>query len=249
MQVLSFKIFGEPASKSADVCKITYIYGLVDPRDGRVRYVGKSDSPKERLLAHLRDASDSRKCEWLSELSKNSLRPILKILQAVEYGSHSDAERFWIIKFQKNELVNGNGGGSGMYNPTVRTRLLMRQAKLGKKLSAEQIKKMSDAFTGVPKSPRTIEHCNNLSASCKGRVIKKQHREKLAKANMFRQATSNSGFKGVYHDKSRGCYQASIKHNKKIIHLGRFTTPQKAALAWNKQAKKLGYPAQGLNKL
>ena len=28
---------------------MTYIYALVDPRDGRVRYVGKSNDPERRL--------------------------------------------------------------------------------------------------------------------------------------------------------------------------------------------------------
>jgi len=228
---------------------LTYIYALVDPRDGLVRYVGKSDSPKNRLTAHLRDANGSRKCEWLNELRAELLRPTLRVLQAVGYGSHSDAERSWIEHFKENGLVNGNGGGSGMYNPTERTRLLMRKAKLGTKMSAEQIVKLSAALKGIPKPTRTADHCRNLSASCKGKVIKKQHRQKLAKANMLRQHTSNSGFKGVYYDKARDCYQASLKHNKKIIHLGRFKTPELAALAWNKQAKKLGYPAEGLNKL
>jgi len=249
MQVLSLIIFGEPASKSTDVCRLTYIYALVDPRDGLVRYVGKSDSPKNRLTAHLRDAKGSCKCGWLSELRAELLRPTLRVLQAVEYGSHSDAERNWIKHFKKNGLVNGNGGGSGMYSPTERTRLLMRKAKLGKSMSEQAIAKLSAALKGIPKPPRTLDHCRNLAESCKGKVITKQHRKKLAKANRFRLPTSNSGFKGVYHDKTRNKYQASIKHKKQIIHLGRFDTPEAAARAWNRQAKKLGYPTEGLNKL
>lgn len=33
--------------------KKTYIYGLKDPRDNQIYYVGKSDNPQRRLEQHL----------------------------------------------------------------------------------------------------------------------------------------------------------------------------------------------------
>jgi hypothetical protein len=34
---------------------VKWIYGLVDPRDGHVRYVGQSEDPDCRFRQHLRD--------------------------------------------------------------------------------------------------------------------------------------------------------------------------------------------------
>ena len=38
---------------------MNYIYALIDPRDSRIRYIGKSTNPKKRLGVHLRDGGGS----------------------------------------------------------------------------------------------------------------------------------------------------------------------------------------------
>jgi hypothetical protein len=85
---------------------VKWIYGLVDPRDGRVRYVGQSEDPDRRFRQHLRDGlrlSDTfglrhpetgrymgnplhgrSDCErWLEELAACRLAPKLVLLQTV----------------------------------------------------------------------------------------------------------------------------------------------------------------------
>src|SRR6266545_4815521 len=88
----------------------TYIYGLVDPRDERVRYVGQSHDPERRFRQHLRfgqrlsDTFGLRDPEtghyqgnpfhgqsglsrWLEELAACRLTPELVILQTVRRKS------------------------------------------------------------------------------------------------------------------------------------------------------------------
>ncbi len=85
---------------------VTYIYGLVDPRDGRVRYVGQSQDPERRYREHLRASlrlsnvfglrhpetgrylgnpyyGQSLYARWLEELAACRLDPELVILQTV----------------------------------------------------------------------------------------------------------------------------------------------------------------------
>jgi hypothetical protein len=57
-----------------------FIYGLVDPRDGTIRYVGKGYDPKARTKQHLKASHNPRVNKWVSELREIGLRPKLKIL-------------------------------------------------------------------------------------------------------------------------------------------------------------------------
>lgn len=78
------------------------IYGLVDPRDGVVRYIGQSNHIPRRKWQHLREAqrafprSGSRKSEWLRELLDAGYEPEIVILETVPDGEANEAERRWI---------------------------------------------------------------------------------------------------------------------------------------------------------
>lgn len=98
----------------------TYIYGLLDPRDQLVHYVGKSDRPRQRLTEHLKDAaSNPYKAEWLEDLSVSGGRPRIVILETVSLADWEQAERRWIATGRDLEwpLTNiqagGRVGGSG----------------------------------------------------------------------------------------------------------------------------------------
>lgn len=83
--------------------KIAYIYGLKDPRDGQIYYVGKSNKPRQRLSQHLgREDCNKYKKAWLTDLKRNGLRPNLVILEETK-GNWQDAERSWIAKGIDND--------------------------------------------------------------------------------------------------------------------------------------------------
>lgn len=75
----------------------TYIYGLVDPRDGHVKYVGKTISPRARLKEHLNlTCGTEEKNAWLKNLMDEGNRPAMKIL-AIVYGKEwLEQEAYWI---------------------------------------------------------------------------------------------------------------------------------------------------------
>lgn len=62
-----------------------YIYSLLDPREGKkIVYVGQSINPENRYHEHLNIRTDNvRKDEWIDELSKLGLTPVLKIEKKV----------------------------------------------------------------------------------------------------------------------------------------------------------------------
>lgn len=74
------------------------VYGLTDPRDGHVFYVGMTDQhPSTRLFLHLNDRSNEPKAEYIDALRKISLEPGYTTLQVCpDKKSAAVAETWWI---------------------------------------------------------------------------------------------------------------------------------------------------------
>lgn len=89
-----------------------YIYGLVDPRSGQIRYVGKTiRTPRKRLYQHLALAKmdgSSAIGRWLIPLLEEGYRPDIVILEEVLEDKASESEISWIKRLHSNDhpLVN-----------------------------------------------------------------------------------------------------------------------------------------------
>jgi hypothetical protein len=63
---------------------VIYIYALIDPRTMEIRYIGKTNNPKERMRAHLSPHIFMRtinaKRMWIEELLAYRVRPIMQVL-------------------------------------------------------------------------------------------------------------------------------------------------------------------------
>ena len=98
--------------------KNTFIYCLIDPRDNQIRYIGKSNNPKQRLKNHCNPARyrPTHKFNWIRKLRQLELKPILKILEEVDIEIWKQKEKYW-IDFYKSEgcnIVNYTDGGDGL---------------------------------------------------------------------------------------------------------------------------------------
>jgi hypothetical protein len=92
----------------ADVLK-SYVYLYIDPRNNELFYVGKGT--EDRLFAHLRDQSESKKVARIAEIRKNGYEPQIDVLR---YGlSNSEAalvEAAVIDLIGKDNLTNKVSG-------------------------------------------------------------------------------------------------------------------------------------------
>ena len=100
--------------------KKTFIYSLVCPLDGQVKYVGKANDPKGRFRKHksLGDTNtgdNTAKNEWIKSLLDQGLLPILDIIEEVDVTEWKDKEKFYVRQFKENgiKLFNICGGGNG----------------------------------------------------------------------------------------------------------------------------------------
>lgn len=96
------------------------IYGLTDPRDGRVRYVGKANDPTSRLKGHLRDCRrrNTPVYAWIRKLAGLGLSPGLCVLEA-DCADWKEAERRIIAERRGagEKLLNVAEGGDEPHCP------------------------------------------------------------------------------------------------------------------------------------
>lgn len=97
--------------------QLCVIYSLADPLSGNVRYVGRTTDVKHRVQVHLIEARapKSLKGEWLADLLRLELTPVVAVLETTTVEASREAERYWIATFREQglTLLNRGRGGDG----------------------------------------------------------------------------------------------------------------------------------------
>jgi hypothetical protein len=91
-----------------------YIYGLADPRDHRIQYVGKTvrDDIGQRVQEHVDQPTNVLMASWLNGLSKSMLRPEFVAIEICKPEQWEAAERKWIARLRSiGYLLNVEDGG------------------------------------------------------------------------------------------------------------------------------------------
>jgi predicted GIY-YIG superfamily endonuclease len=137
-----------------------FIYSLTDPRDGRIRYVGKTNNVKQRLCGHVQEALHSRernhRLNWIRSLVECGQMPQLCILEEGT-GDWKVAEKKWIAQFRQAgyELVNATDGGEGVegWRPSAEHCARISARNKGRVCSPEARARISAALKGRIRSP------------------------------------------------------------------------------------------------
>lgn len=127
---------------------VTYIYYLKDPIDNKIKYIGKSDDPINRLKDHIKKHSYKKtfKNNWIKKLLDKNLKPLMEVIDVIPFNEWSFWEKYWISQFKTwgfslyNLTDGGDGGNFGyLVNKKISDKLKNR------KFSDETLKKMSDS--------------------------------------------------------------------------------------------------------
>ncbi len=136
-----------------------YIYGLFDPRNLSLRYIGKTDNLERRLDNHIHHAKihmnhNPHKDRWIRQLLTEGLVPAIEVLEECNQDNWESIEDAWIQEARAKgaNLVNIMNGGQG---GSVKGRKLSEQAKdkiskglKGRKFSEEHKRKIGEASKG-----------------------------------------------------------------------------------------------------
>ena len=161
----------------------TYIYGLFEPATGALRYIGKSDRPRDRFANQLNERSNTHRCNWIQSLVESGEKPIQRILEHVPVGDGwQSVERAYIrgALAAGCRLVNGTAGGDGVVGlgPVARERI--RSAWIGRKHSEESKRRIGAASRG---RLHTDEYKQYMRDLMRQREFTPTHRQRLREAN------------------------------------------------------------------
>ncbi len=125
--------------KASDIRDVAvWIYGLVDPTDGVVRYVGKSANPAARLTNHEADGAEAV-AAWVAELAVRGLRPALVRLHRVEPGEDASV-------FESERIEHFDTHGL-LLNSNKPSTIAPRAGRTGRRVSAGPRTKMGARFS------------------------------------------------------------------------------------------------------
>lgn len=83
------------------------IYGLIDPRGNRIKYIGQTIDIERRYKQHCSPKKKTKKDEWIRELLNDGLIPALVHLETVSSIDASNRESWWIQMLEVNsDLTN-----------------------------------------------------------------------------------------------------------------------------------------------
>lgn len=189
-----------------------YIYTLSDPRNGHIRYVGKTVNMVNRFIQHCNRQKNSHLKNWIMQLKNAGLSPIMEEIEKCDSSDESqwqEAEQFWIVylRFLGFKLINVKPGGIGCGVMSEASKQKLSKAKMGIRPSAEVRAEMSRTRKGKC-HPKVLAHLRSLSkarigksvsektkqvagARFRGKHLPIEHREKLKFAWIARKARGN----------------------------------------------------------
>jgi len=180
------------------------VYGLIDPRAGQVRYIGKSSSGLRRPMRHGTGAdvtSDSYKARWIRGLKAAGLEFGIIVLCASTPESLARDEMAWIAygrhcHWPLTNLTDGGDGQGRIFSDATRRLMSLRakgrpksqahRAKLaesqrGRKLPPDVRKKMRQSALARTADPTERARLSTLRTGARNSP---EAREKLRVANL-----------------------------------------------------------------
>lgn len=175
-----------------------FIYALTDPRDGQIRYVGKTFNLESRFRGHLKEKIGSKKNNWIHGLRSAGLKPSVEVLETIDCKDDSDwadSERFWIstLSFYGFRLLNLTSGGDSGFSMSSETRTKLSKIasnrpmswRINKSLQRKNLpQSVRDTISAKNKlrPPPSAETRLKMSQSQKGRKHKPETYLKMAES-------------------------------------------------------------------
>jgi hypothetical protein len=150
------------------------VYGHIRKDTNEIFYIGIGKEIKRAYSKKYRND------HWNNIVNKSDYDVII-IKSDLSWDEACELEKYYIKKIGRYDLSEGNlvnktEGGEGVNGHSEELKKVLRNHRLGKKMSEEQKKKISEANKN---RVFTDEHKSNLSESLKKRKLSDEHKEKI----------------------------------------------------------------------
>lgn len=167
-----FNYINEPKTDS-------FIYGLLDPRNGELRYIGQTTKGKRRfrnLYAKHELNRKTHKMSWLKNLKTQGLKPDILILEEVEEALLSEVEIFYIAYFKSLgcRLTNHTAGGEGSRIPYTEERKIKQRYNNPNNRKVINLE-TKEIYISAAEAARKIGYKSGSVSSCLNRHKSKQN--------------------------------------------------------------------------
>ena len=164
------------------------VYGLFDPRNNELKYIGYTQNYKSRLEQHCRPSKlkiNSHKNNWIKSVKADNLIPIIQILENYDNKADALGAEIDLIAYFKAigcNLTNVTSGGDEgvIYARTDEIRSKISKSSTGRKHTKEAKAKISKTLTGIKRN-HSEEHKKKISQTLTGRKLSED-----VKANIFK---------------------------------------------------------------
>lgn len=164
-----------------------FIYILIDPRDGEVRYVGWTTRPRSRLGVHLCNARRGESyyvSRWIASLLAEGLQPAMRVIEAGDGCGYAQAERGWIAHYRVQgcrltNLTDGGDGAVGLRHSTE-AKAKMSAAKKGRPVGEAALRNLAKSW----QTPLSRESRAKIGLAHRGKIVGAEARAKLRAANL-----------------------------------------------------------------
>lgn len=155
-----------------------YVYGLFDPRNSELRYIGYSNNLKVRLQGHCSPSKlkkNNHKNNWIKSVKNTGIRPEIVILETYEIESDAQDAEIDLIAYYKYigcDLTNRTKGGDPgvRYIRTEKIRQKTSESSKGRKHTEATKQQISKKLTGFKRSEENVK---NISDGLKGKYTGK----------------------------------------------------------------------------
>lgn len=99
-----------------------HVYALIDPRNGKVRYIGFTFNCTQRLGSHRSTNSTKPIGQWMDELAADGVEPVFAVLETVVGCTNARNRESQLIRLYVDAgapLLNDGGGSRGRFSKNV----------------------------------------------------------------------------------------------------------------------------------
>lgn len=178
------------------------VYGLVDPRNGELRYIGKSSAGLKRPSRHrlpIGRKGRTHNDNWLRQLwNDGNLVPCIVVLRECNSNVEALAQEIFLIALFREAGFNltnitAGGEGAGGYERTEEHRKNLSKALMGHVLSEETKKKIGHANKNLtPEQKETISKSRIGNKNCVGRTYTEEQKQRFREINLGRKPTEEA---------------------------------------------------------